>query len=270
MILSEYKTVEIFRQQFKDMTLEIKNSLKELGFNHNETAVYIALTQLGEARASAVAKKADLPRTTAISILNKLKEENYITTHLYRGVIYYWIESPKVMTDVLEYKMEIARKLNGLLSDLYRDEAHFPSALVLDTKSGIKKYIEKILAGLRQGSTIYTIDTPEVGNYAKIFSDTTGENIMALKQKRKIITNTLVPFGSFKNIAAKKIETQNITVKEMPQNIKFDASLWIIKDTIAHFSGNPPFLVIIKHDKIVAGIKSLYNFLWNISEAKKK
>ena len=55
----------------------IAKQLTELGFNSNEARVYVALTQLGEANATNIAKKADLPRTTAISILQKLEKEKW-------------------------------------------------------------------------------------------------------------------------------------------------------------------------------------------------
>lgn len=249
------------------MNSEIKNNLKELGFQENETKVYIALTVLGEAKAAQIAKKADLPRTTVISILNRLAENNFITTHHFRGATYYWIESPKTLSSILKYRMETADKLGLLLTDLYREEANFPSVEIYDTKSGIKNQIEKVITGLKKKTIIYTIDTPEAGNYAKIFGGSQ-ENIMSLKKKNDIMTYTLIPHGSFKGIASQKIGNQDIKIKELPASVDFSGSIWIIGNRIFHFSGNPPFLVVIKHDNIVKGVKGLFNFLWQIAEEK--
>ena len=152
------------------MIREIHENLKDLGFKDSEIKIYVSLTQLGEATAAQVAKKADLPRTTAISILEKLEKENFLTTNRYRGVTYYWIESPKTISDLFENKVEIARDLNKLLTDLYRSESQFPSARVYDTKSGIKQFIEKMLSSVKKKSIIYTIDVPNKGNYTKIYS----------------------------------------------------------------------------------------------------
>ena len=250
------------------MLREIKNNLKELGFKDNEITVYIALTQLGESTAAKVAKKSDLPRTTVISILENLKKENYITTHRYRGSNYYWIESPKILVNILENKIGIANQLNNQLTDLYRSEARFPFVKVYDTKSGIKKTIEKLVINLNKKSIIYTIDTPNEGNYSKIFSSDTENVMLSQKKKREIKTKTLIPYNSFKGINSSKIKTQEIEIKEMPKEIQFQASLWITNDTLVHFSGNPPFIIIIKHEKIIAGIKSIFDFLWIISKQK--
>jgi sugar-specific transcriptional regulator TrmB len=250
------------------MLKEIKNSLEELGFYSNEIKVYIALTQLGEATASEVAKKADLPRTTAISILNKLKGDNYLTAHQYRGTTYYWIESPRVIVNIFENKIGVAKNLDSLLTDLYRSEAHFPSAQIFDTQTGIKKFIEKTLSNLKKKTLIYTIDTPGGANYAKIYPENVEKMFLKIKKERQILTNTLVPCGCFGGIAEYKIKNQNIMIREMPAGVDFGSSFWIIDDIIVHFSGNPPFVAAIKHGTIVKSMKSVYDFLWSISSPK--
>jgi len=250
------------------MVKQIKNYLRELGFTANEIKVYIALTQLGEAKAVEVAKKIDLPRTTVISLLNKLSKDNYLTTNKYRGTTYYWIESPKTISASLENKIAIAAQLNNLLTGLYRTEAHFPAAQVYDSKTSIKQFIVKTLGNLPKKSIYYTIDSPGAANYAKIYSDHVRKILYQQKKKKGIVTQTLVPYGSFKQILPFKLKEQLIQIKELPQDIKIHSSLWLIEDKLIHFSGNPPFLVVLKHEQIVKSMKSLYDFLWQISEQK--
>ena len=247
------------------MIKEIKNNLKELGFNNNEIKVYTALTQLGEATAAQIAKKSDIPRTTAISILDKLANNKLLTTHVYRGKTYYWIESPQTLKESFVHKTVVAEQLSDLLNDLYRSEAHFPYSKTFDTKTGIKNFIEKNIANLKKKSTIYTIDSPGSGNYAKIYSENFSKIMLAAKKNKQIFTKSLVPAGSLKSVAEYKIKNQNIEIRELPSDIKFEASLWIIENKIFHFSGNPPFIVMIKQDLIYSGIKSFYDYFWNIS-----
>ena len=250
------------------MLKEIRNNLRELGFNDKEIKIYIALTELGEAVASKIAKRSDLPRTTTIDILNKLKNDGYLTTHTYKNLTYYWIESPAVLSNILKNKVEIAENLNKLLANLYRSEHHFPFAQSHDTKSSIRKFITKTITNLKKGSVIWTIDAPEMENYAKIYSDTTEKNLFYQKRKSRIMTNTLIPFNSFKNIPEHRIKNQYIKIREMPEGINFKSSLWLIEDNLMHFSGKPPFLVVLQHEFIIFSVKSVFDFLWNISEPK--
>jgi len=247
------------------MKREIANELKELGLNDSEVKVYIALTQLGEAPASKIAKKIDLPRTTVISVLEKLKVENLISTHKYRRVTSYWIESPNVFKELLLSKAKIAENLASALVGLYRSEAHFPFAEVHDTKSSIRKFIEKTLSSLDRKDTIYTIDVPNEGNYAKIYSENIENVILGQKKKKDILTKTLIPYGSYKNIDINRLRMQNIVLRELPKGIDFEASVWIVKNTLVHFSGNPPFIVALQHDNIVHGMKGVYDYLWTIA-----
>jgi DNA-binding MarR family transcriptional regulator len=250
------------------MLESIKNNLKELDFSSNEIQVYIALTQLGESVASKIAKKADLPRTTTIGILKNLESKNYLTSHAYRGKTYFWIESPKALEESLKNKIKIAESLNVFLSDLYRAEADFPSAEIYDTKSRVKKFIENSLISLNKKTTIFTIDTPGEGNYLKIFSEQFGNRLFELKNKKDIFTKTLIPHGSFATIDKNKLENQNIEVREMPRGVNYKSSLWIMGNKVVLFSGRYPFIVCVKHKLITDGMKSIYDFLWSVSEAK--
>jgi hypothetical protein len=247
------------------MIVKIKTALKELGFTENEIKIYIALTVLGESVASKIAKKANLPRTTTISILEKLKDNNYLSVHKFRGVAFYWIESPKTIQAVFENRIKVAELLNGILGDLYRTEADFPSAQIFDTKDAIRAYIEKTLIKLEKKATIYTIDTPKEGNYDKIFSGDFGLTLNGLKSKKDIQTKTLVPFGSFAGINPQKVKGHQIIIREMPKEINFKASLWVIKDTVVLFSGKYPFITATRHKLIAESMQSIFNFIWEQS-----
>jgi len=247
------------------MNEEIKKELRALGFSDNEIRVYYASTQLGEATAAQIAKKAGLPRTTAISILAKMKEDGYLTMHKYRGVLYYWIESPKVIGDIFRQKTEIADHLGNFFSGLYRSEANFPFAEVYDTKASIRKFIERTLSTYPLKGRIFTIDSPGSGNYSKIYPENMANVVLGYKRKRRITTKTLVPHGFLETIAKHKLENQEIEVRELPAGISFRASLWLMNDRIVFFSGTPPFAVAIKHEAIIASFKEIFNLFWNMA-----
>ena len=149
----------------------ITRQLKELGFNDNEANVYVALTRLGEANATNIAKKADLPRTTVISILQKLEKEKYISIQKYKGKSIFWIESPQMLKNAFLNRAKLADELNDLLTDMYHSEIDFPYAKIYDSKVSIKAFIEKTILDLGKKSEIYTIENPNAGNYSKIVSE---------------------------------------------------------------------------------------------------
>lgn len=244
----------------------IKKQLRELGFHKNDIKVYLAMTTLGESIASNVAKKANLPRTTTIGILDKLERKGFLSSHIYKRKNYYWVESPKNLEEYYLNRVRIAKNLEGVLEEMYRKEADFPYAEIHDSAKGIQRYIEKVLISLPQNAIILTIDTPAMGNYRKIFSDDFGNSLLALKNKKGIVTNTLIPSGSFKTIDPVKLNIQQINIRELPEKINFTASLWIIEDTVVLFSGKYPFVVSVNHAIIKESIKSIFDFLWELAE----
>ena len=132
------------------MNKQTQEYLQELDFKPNEIKVYIASTQLGEATAAQIAKKINLPRTTVISVLQKLEQSNYISAHKYKGKTFYWVESPRLIKSSLEHKVEVASNLENLLTELYRSESTFPFSKTVDTKNGIKKYLKTVTAGIQR------------------------------------------------------------------------------------------------------------------------
>jgi len=241
---------------------EIKKNLKDLGLNKNEAETYLALTNLGEAKATVVALKAGLSRTTVISILERLEKEGLVSSNKYKGSIYWWIESPTVLQEKYENKINIAKGMVNILSDLYRSEHSFPGTKVYDTRVGIQNFTERMLASLKKGSTIFTIDSPHLGNYQKVFSEEYNKIFIDIKNKKSIFTKTLVPYGSNSLIAQEKLEKQNIEIKEMPEGISFESSIWLIDDVVVFFASQPPYLVAIKNPAIYLGLKSIFDFLW--------
>jgi sugar-specific transcriptional regulator TrmB len=251
------------------MLESIKNNLLELDFSQNDIKVYIALTEMGEAKAAQISKRCGLPRTTVISILDKLEKRKFISTHIYKGACRYWVESPRVIKESMEEKIVIADQLTELLSDMYRTKADFPSVQIFDTKNGVKSYIEKLLLSLEKKSIIHTIDCPSSGNYKRIFSDDYHNIMLGIKKKRNIFTRSLIPFETAKSIDREKLRIQDIVLRELPEKIDFRSSLWIIGDNVTLFSGRHPFLVTVKNKMIKDSIKSIYDFLWNISKEVK-
>ncbi|OGN10278.1 MAG: hypothetical protein A3J46_00575 [Candidatus Yanofskybacteria bacterium RIFCSPHIGHO2_02_FULL_41_11] len=245
---------------------DTEHYLKDLGLSPSEIRAYVALTKLGEAPASQVAKAAGMPRTTAISILEKLKEDNLVSSHKYRGRYFYWIESPDVFVESLLSRAEVAKEMSLSLKDLYRADGTFPATEIYDSQKGIRSFIEKLLGSLKTGSVIYTIESPGKGNYSKIYPEKIEKTILLQKKKKRINTLSLIPNGSYKLIDNFKLDSQDITIKELPAGFDFSSSVWLVGDKLVHFSGNPPYIAAIRHEKIVESMKNLFDFLWSISK----
>lgn len=245
----------------------IKN-LKYLGLSDNEARVYVSLTELGESSILNITKKSLIPRTTVKSILDRLVEKWYITVHKYNNVNYYWIESPKTLQSSFENKIELTKNLSYLLEDLYRNTENIPYSKVYDTKTSIQKFIEKTVTTIKKWSTIMTIDSPKCKNYNRYFSQEYYENLLSVKKKRDIFTQTLIPHSEYSHVSHELLQKQIIEIREMPSDINFWISLWIIGETMVLFSSSTTFIVEVKNAIITESFRSLLGYIWENSEQK--
>ncbi len=245
---------------------QIQSTLKELGFKTNEIKVYLGLTLLGEAVASRVAKKVNLPRTTVISILNLLTERGFVSCNTHRGAKYYWVESPQALEGHFLSQAQLATSLKDQLRDLYRHENAFPTAQVYDTKESIKNFIKNTISSLPRGTVIKTFDSPHRGDYTKILSDDTEFILLDQKTKNNLQTRTLISVDTEREINPNKIKRQPIEVRFLPKGVEFTSSFWVLPDKIVFFSGHPPFITAISHPEIIKSWESVFDYFWEVGK----
>jgi len=258
--------MNIFVIYIKMNKSSIIRNLKHLWLTDNEIKVYISLTELWESSLLNISKKAWLPRTTVKSIIDRLIDNWYISVHKYNNINNYWIESLDTLKENFKTKINLVDDLSHHLDDLYRSSSDLPFSQVYDTTDSIRTFIEKTIASMDDNSDIFTIDSPEHKNYNMFFSKEYFENLLLIKKKKKIITNTLIPYSSFKYISENALDKQDIIIKEMDKKINFESSLWIIDDRLILFSSQITFIVEVKNYIIVNSIKSLLKFVWEISD----
>jgi hypothetical protein len=123
-----------------------------------------------------------------------------------------------------------------LLKDLYHSNNDIPFSQVYDTKQSIANFIEKTVLTLKKNCTIKVIESPKEKNYDVFFTSEYFDRLVSIKNKNNILTQTLIQHNSFDIIKKSSLQKQKIVIREMDENINFEASIWIIEDKIILFS----------------------------------
>lgn len=89
---------------------EIKEILIKSGFSDNESAVFLALLQLGKGTVSQITRKAGLNRTTGYDILDSLVAKNLVSVSGKEPKQEYLAESPDRLIGILENNVKEAEK----------------------------------------------------------------------------------------------------------------------------------------------------------------
>lgn len=115
----------------------LKDDLLHLGFSKAESAVYLAILELGGASVSAIAKRAKVNRVTTYNTLSNLVKKGFITSSKSRNVQFYLAESPSILLSKLEEKYHIAEKVLPELVALQQASGFTPKIRYYEEKESI-------------------------------------------------------------------------------------------------------------------------------------
>lgn len=127
------------------MNLNETEVLKEFGLSENEITVYIALLKTGESTAQAIAKNANLPRTTTYHLLESLIQKGIVSFIIKGKIKYFQAANPQIITEILEEK---ARKFKEILPELLKITETIkekPKVQIYEGTKGIKTILEDVL-----------------------------------------------------------------------------------------------------------------------------
>ncbi|MBI2410720.1 MAG: hypothetical protein HYV32_02425 [Candidatus Kerfeldbacteria bacterium] len=122
--------------------------LRTLGLSENETAVYLASLQLGNAIVKDIAKRARLNRTTTYNILLQLRKMGIVSSYQKNNIIHFSAAEPHRITDLLNKRIQKQNELKNLLNNL------LPEIKVLYRKQASGASI-KIFEGIDSMPDIY-------------------------------------------------------------------------------------------------------------------
>lgn len=135
--------------------MNILNQIKNnLGFSEKKAAIFLALLQLGETNVLEIAKKAKLKRTTVYNILPELIDEGLVAVTTTSGYKRYFVTDPRIITKLLESKLENTKSFLPSLIALHAVSAHQPKISLYEGEAGARQIYEDTLT-IDPGDTIY-------------------------------------------------------------------------------------------------------------------
>lgn len=98
--------------------------LNQIGFDRKEAIVYLTLLSLGTQRATIVAKKSGVKRSTAHLVLSRLIEKGYVSTHFEKNIEFFTPIPPEKILEHLENeKKQLTSKQELIKSHLNEFES---------------------------------------------------------------------------------------------------------------------------------------------------
>ena len=124
---------------------DVELALKENGFTNNEVKIYIASLILGSAKASEIAHKSEMLRTSTYEILTSLVERGICSVILKANVKYFEVISPQVLIENLKEKQEKLARVLPQLRQIQKTIIRKPTSEVFEGKKGLQSLLDKII-----------------------------------------------------------------------------------------------------------------------------
>lgn len=196
--------------------MQIDSLLKNFGLNEKETAVYLALIELGPSPVRLLAAKSGVNRGTTYDILKSLIHSGLVSYYNKQSHQYFSAESPEKLLSALDDKQQHIKSLQKEiqaslpeLKSLYEKQGGKPAVKLFEGVKGIKSILEDVLetVGREKNKSYYVYSSASL---------------------RKNVYNAMPKFSELR--IAKKIAVKTIALGEGGQLVGMDERKWLVTE----------------------------------------
>lgn len=252
-----------FRQNLEsDMAL--KDDLKEFGLDDKKARVYLALLEMGQAKAHEIAVRARVSRPTVYDLLAKLTEEGLVGAYEKHKVRYYIANDPEKIKRNLMEKQRTFDSLLPELKSVYNTLKAKPKISFYEGVEGIKTVLE---------DTILTKDK----NLRGVLSVDDLFKIPGRKFMEEYVKHRVETCYALRVIRSKPKEvgeTWPTNPKELrvlhyaPAPMVFAMTMYIYDNKVGIISSSKEnFGMIIESNEYSQNMGHMFEALWQISQA---
>lgn len=236
------------------MTLE--ETLKDLGLNNKEVAVYLALLQLGKASILLISKQSNIKRSTVYEILGGLKNQGLVYIGFEDKKKIWQPQAPEKLMEILRYRIEHLEKILPELNTLYLIPGNKPKILYFEGNEGIKNAFAGLIPYFRKSEEYLIISSSQdwFSIDEKYFLE-----FVDVRNKKGVKARMLCP-KTKENI----YYSQFAQSKFLPCEITFTTNMVIYQNKIIFSSIEDKFALVIESQPLVNQQKQIFELLWKL------
>lgn len=245
--------------------MDIGKSLEFLGLAGNESKVYLALLELGSAKAGIITKKSGVNRTNVYDALARLIEKGLVSYVIQSNRKYFEAKTPDNILHYLDDQEETIRKKKGELKNIISAlnerrslTKQTQESTIYQGRKGLRSLAEDVLKA-KQEIKVYGAE----GKFVDIF-DHYAENWHLRRGKSKIplkiLYNERIRESKKKSHFLYCEMRFNKNVQETP------ATTWIYGDKVAIIVwSDQPVATLIRSREVAKSYSQFFDFLWSES-----
>ena len=241
--------------------MNIQNILKDLGFKDKKTNVYLSCLELGQASAQAIAKKANIERTSVYALLDSLAKDGLIGITIKNKTRLIVPESPQKLVELLKDKLDAVERALPLFLEFFNNSHIKPAIRFYEEIEGIKKILkdalncqEKIIRNL-----------PAAQDALELLGKKFLARYIEQRVTKKIKVRSLRPQGKESNNWYLKAENKDVLreVRFLPTGVFFNVLCMIYDHKVAVISSKKEkFGFLLESKEFSDLMKILYDLAW--------
>ncbi|MFA5991145.1 MAG: helix-turn-helix domain-containing protein [Candidatus Doudnabacteria bacterium] len=244
--------------------MEIVDVLNKIGLEEKESAVYLALLELGTADVGAIAKKAGVKRPTCYLILDNLKNRGLVS-QVPAKVSLFSAEGPEKLSGELYKKQELLKRFLPNLQALHNSKKEKPQVLLFEGHEGIKEVYKKIYSA-KEVSFFGTVKEAlkyDLEGLEEFVKKTRTEGVRV----RDLLTKSAEDLA----YAKKAKPSPFYEIRFVAEGKSFLTDNAVFGDSVVFFSFHPQiFAVMISSREVSQAIRTLFEFAWSQAETYEK
>jgi sugar-specific transcriptional regulator TrmB len=242
--------------------LDIKQTLKELGLDDAEAALYLASLKLGEAGMSELAREAGLKRTSAYVVFQALEKKGLMGSFKMRGGLKFVATAPDILFQKTQKQLEDLKNLLPQLNSLAQKKDQRPQISYYEGNGGY--YIASEDSLRTPNSTVRHIGS--ISEIHKVIGEDWDLNYYIPERLKKHINFKALYFQSQMPesfLSANHAELLR-EVKYLPENQIYGTSKLIYGNKMAIFSSKKELVtVIVESPDITTSETKIFETIWN-------
>ena len=240
--------------------MDITNLLQRLGFSQNETIIYLASLELGLSSAQDIAKKANIKRTTAYSVLDYLVQRGIMSKTEIKGKTRFLVEPPEKLHSMITGLQEQLTKLMPKLNSLYKVKSTRPKITFYEGNEAIQNVYDDTLREKPKEILEW--------NTNRTFERLTADKEYVRRRVKLNIKARRMATGTQWRIRQKKNDIKELAkTLILPKNkLNPDIEVNIYNNKVAFLNFAENMSVIIESKAIADTMKQVYELSWESAE----
>lgn len=244
--------------------MEIQDTLKKIGLDDDEIAVYMAALELGPSLVTSIAKQSGVKRTTVYLVAKSLMEKGLLGEYKTRHGIHLSAQSPDYLLTKIEEQKKEVEEIIPQLKALTKKEAHRPQVKYFEGKEGYFTVAEDTLQ--KHATEILWLGNPEE-IYKIIGKKWDDEYYVPKRIERKIRMRALLLEDNWSRELKNTDEQFLRQARFLPKDFPFHSTELIYQNKVAYFSSQKELIcVLIESQDLAEMEKAKFEMLWKSVE----